>query len=47
LPYASALRDAGHEVRFASAQAFGEAIERHGFPCVGIGEDFTWEKASD
>lgn len=47
LPYAVALREAGHEVWFASAPAFAEAIERYGFPCVGIGEDFTWEKASD
>ena len=47
LPYAVALRDAGHEVRFASAPAFADAIERHGFACEAIGEDFTWEKASD
>jgi UDP:flavonoid glycosyltransferase YjiC (YdhE family) len=47
LPYAVALREAGHEVRFASAPAFAEAIAQHGFPCVGIGEDFTWEKASE
>jgi UDP:flavonoid glycosyltransferase YjiC (YdhE family) len=47
LPYAVALRDAGHEVRFASARLFADAIERHGFACEGIGEDFTWEKASD
>lgn len=46
LPYALALRDAEHDVRFASAPAFAEAIERHGFPCVGIGVDFTWEKVS-
>lgn len=47
LPYAVALRAAGHDVRFASAPAFAEAIERHGFPCEPIGEDFTWERASD
>jgi UDP:flavonoid glycosyltransferase YjiC (YdhE family) len=47
LPYAVALREAGHEVRFASAPAFAEVIAQHGFPCVGIGEDFTWEKASE
>jgi UDP:flavonoid glycosyltransferase YjiC (YdhE family) len=47
LPYAVALREAGHEVVFASAPAFAEAIERHGFPCVGLGEDFTWDDPSD
>ncbi len=47
LPYAVALRDAGHEVRFASAPAFAEEIERRGFRCEPIGEDFTWERASD
>jgi UDP:flavonoid glycosyltransferase YjiC (YdhE family) len=47
LPYAVALREAGHEVRFASAPVFADAIERHGFSCEGIGEDFTWEKSED
>jgi UDP:flavonoid glycosyltransferase YjiC (YdhE family) len=46
LPYAVALRDAGHDVRFASAAAFAEAIEGNGFGSVAIGEDFTWEQAS-
>jgi UDP:flavonoid glycosyltransferase YjiC (YdhE family) len=43
LPYAVALREAGHEVLFASSGSFGEAIERHGFRCEPIGVDFTWE----
>lgn len=47
LPYAVALRDAGHEVRFATAPAFAEAVEAHDFPCWGIGEDFTWERAHE
>ncbi len=47
LPYAVALRDAGHEVRFATAPAFAEAVEAHGFDCVGLGEDFTWERAHE
>jgi UDP:flavonoid glycosyltransferase YjiC (YdhE family) len=43
LPYAVAMRDAGHEVRFASAAVFAEAIEQHEFECAAIGPDFTWE----
>jgi UDP:flavonoid glycosyltransferase YjiC (YdhE family) len=44
LPYAVAMRDAGHEVRFATAAAFAEAIEQHEFACAAIGYDFTWEQ---
>lgn len=47
LPYATALRAAGHEVRVASAPSFAEAIERHGFPFEAIGADFTWERAAE
>lgn len=46
LPYAVALREAGHDVRFASAPAFEEAIARHGFPFHPIGINFTWEDAT-
>jgi UDP:flavonoid glycosyltransferase YjiC (YdhE family) len=45
LPYAVAVRDRGHDVRFASAPAFAEAIEHHGFVFNAIGPDFTWERA--
>jgi UDP:flavonoid glycosyltransferase YjiC (YdhE family) len=46
LPYAQALRDSGHEVRFASAAAFAPQIERHSFGCYPIGYDFTWDRAA-
>ena len=44
LPYAIALREAGHEVLFASSASFASAIEQHGFSCEPIGVDFTWEE---
>ena len=43
LPYARALRGAGHEVRVASSPPFIEAIEASGFPGVPVGLPFTWE----
>jgi hypothetical protein len=47
LPYASALRDAGHEVRFATAPSFCAAVEKMGFVVSPTGHDFTWEHAVD
>lgn len=44
LPYAIAVRNSGHDVRFASAPAFADAIEHHGFAFNAIGPDFTWEQ---
>lgn len=46
VPYAAALRDAGHEVRFATAPSFGPAVERLGFPVCPAGADFIWERAA-
>ena len=47
LPYALALRDAGHEVRFATAPSFCATVQRLGFPVSPAGHDFTWEHAVD
>ncbi len=47
LPYAAVLKDAGHEVRFATAPSFCAAVERTGFPVFGAGYDFTWERITD
>jgi UDP:flavonoid glycosyltransferase YjiC (YdhE family) len=47
LPYASALREAGHEVRFATAPSFCATVQRLGFPVFPAGHDFTWEHAVD
>ncbi len=47
LPYALALRDAGHEVRFATAPSFCATVGRLGFPVSPVGHDFTWERAVD
>jgi UDP:flavonoid glycosyltransferase YjiC (YdhE family) len=47
LPYASALRDAGHEVRFVTAPSFCAAVRRLGFQALPAGHDFTWEHAVD
>lgn len=47
LPYASALRDGGHEVRFATAPSFCAAVEQMGFAVFPAGHDFTWEHAVD
>jgi UDP:flavonoid glycosyltransferase YjiC (YdhE family) len=47
LPYASALRDAGHEVRFATAPSFCATVRRLDFPVSPAGHDFTWEHAVD
>jgi UDP:flavonoid glycosyltransferase YjiC (YdhE family) len=47
LPYAIALREAGHDVLFASSASFAGAIEQHGFSCEPIGVDFTWETVMD
>jgi UDP:flavonoid glycosyltransferase YjiC (YdhE family) len=47
LPYAAALRDADHEVRFATAPSFCAAVERMGFPVSPAGYDFTWERVVD
>ncbi|MGW7535525.1 glycosyltransferase [Amycolatopsis sp. NPDC054798] len=45
VPYAAALRRAGHEVRVASSAAFAGAVEAAGFGFTAVGENFTWEKA--
>lgn len=47
LPYASALRGAGHEVCFATAPSFCAMVRRLGFQAVPAGHDFTWEHAVD
>lgn len=47
VPYASALRDAGHDVRFATAPSFCEAVQRLGFDAAPVGIDFTWERVTD
>lgn len=47
LPYASSLRDAGHEVRFVTAPSFCAAVRRLGFQASPAGHDFTWEHAVD
>lgn len=47
VPYALALREGGHEVRFATAPSFCAAVERMGFPAIGAGHDFTWERVTD
>ena len=46
LPYAFALRDAGHEVRIASSGEFADAITRNGFACEPVGGDFTWDNVA-
>ncbi len=40
LPYASVLRDAGHEVRLATAPSFCAAVRRPGFQALPAGHDF-------
>ncbi|WP_033294516.1 glycosyltransferase [Amycolatopsis jejuensis] len=45
VPYAAALRTAGHEVRFGSSAVFGPAVETAGFDFTAIGENFSWDNA--
>jgi UDP:flavonoid glycosyltransferase YjiC (YdhE family) len=47
VPYAAALRDAGHEVRFATAPTFCAAVMRLGFDASPAGLDFSWERVTD
>lgn len=47
VPYASVLRDAGHEVRFTTAPSFCGAVRRLGFDASPVGIDFTWERVTD
>lgn len=47
VPYASALRDAGHEVRFATAPSFCDAVQRLGFDAAPAGADFVWERLGE
>lgn len=47
VPYAAVLRDAGHEVRFATAPSFCAAVQRRGFSASPAGLDFTWERVTD
>lgn len=47
VPYAAALRDAGHEVRFATAPTFCAAVTRLGFDASPTGMDFSWERVTD
>lgn len=47
LPLAGALRDAGHEVAFATAAGFAHAVERAGFVAVPAGMDVAdWDALS-
>lgn len=43
VPYAAALRAAGHEVRVASSAAFARTVEAAGFGFTAVGENFSWE----
>lgn len=40
VPLASAARDAGHDVRFATSPRFASVVEATGFPAIGVGLDW-------
>jgi len=47
VPYASTLRKAGHDVRFATAPTFCDAVQRLGFDAAPVGIDFSWERVTE
>jgi UDP:flavonoid glycosyltransferase YjiC (YdhE family) len=47
LPVAGALRDAGHEVLFATAASYGPDVQRAGFPAAAAGEDWRIDRAAE